>query len=125
MKTKIISLILLLAAGVILFSGCGKKSNNSTNPTSNNNGAPVAAASVTIENFAFSPAAVKLLPGGKVTWTNKDTSPHTATDIGGTFDSGNLNTDQTFEFTFSTPGTYTYHCTIHSMMANATIIVGN
>ncbi|MDO3628116.1 cupredoxin family copper-binding protein [Mucilaginibacter sp. BT774] len=125
MKTKIISLALVIACSLFLLAGCGgKSSNNSMNPTSSGN-TPVAAASVSIENFAFSPATVHVKIGGTVTWTNKDASPHTATDLGGSFDSGSLNTDQTFKKAFSTAGTYTYHCTIHSMMANATVIVGN
>lgn len=124
MKTKIVSLALVIACGFFLLTSCGKSSNNSTNPKSSGD-TPVAAASVSIENFAFSPATVHVKIGGTVTWTNKDTSPHTATDLNGSFDSGSLATDKTFTQTFSTAGTYTYHCTIHSMMANATVIVGN
>lgn len=124
MKTGIISLTLVMVLGLFLLAGCGgsKSSNNSMNPTSSGN-TPVMAASVSIVNFAFSPNVVYLKVGGTVTWTNKDTSPHTATDLGGSFDSGSLATDQTFKRTFATAGTYTYHCTIHSMMAKATIVV--
>ena len=122
MKKKIVYLVLIILSGTFLFYGCGKSSNN---PTTNSN-APVASASVTISGFAFSPSVIYLLPGGKVTWTNKDSSTHTVTDAGGKFDSGNLDADNTFSFTFpTTPATYTYHCNIHSMMATATIIVGN
>ncbi|HTE00176.1 MAG TPA: cupredoxin domain-containing protein [Mucilaginibacter sp.] len=125
MKKKIIYVALVLFSGLFLFSSCGNKgSNNSTNPTSGGT-TPVAAANVSIENFAFSPGVIHLLPGGTVTWTNKDATPHTVTDNGGKFDSGSLAVDQTFKFTFATAGTYTYHCTIHSMMPTATIIVGN
>ena len=124
MKIKIILFTLVIFSGLFLLASCGKSSNNSTNPTSNGS-TPVAAASVSIENFAFSPAVVHLKLGGTVTWTNKDATPHTATDINGSFDSGSLEADKTFAKTFPTAGTYTYHCTIHSMMANATIVVGN
>jgi len=124
MKMKMVCFAVLLATSVLLLGGCGKKSANMNNPTSAGT-TPVAAANVSIQNFAFSPAKVYVLPGGSVTWTNKDVSPHTATDIGGTFDSGSLATDQTFKKTFATAGTYTYHCTIHSMMATATVVVGN
>jgi plastocyanin len=123
MKTKIIYLALVLILGAFLFSGCGKSSNSSTNPTSNSS-SPTAVASATIQNFAFSPSVIHVLPGGTVTWTNKDTTPHTVTDIGGSFDSGSIAADGTYKMTFATAGTYTYHCTIHSMMANATVIVG-
>lgn len=114
---------ILLMASILFLGACGK-SGNSTNPTSSGN-TPVAAANVSIENFAFSPATVHVKIGGSVTWTNKDATPHTATDLGGAFDSGSLAVDQTFKKTFATAGTYTYHCTIHSMMANATVVVGN
>ena len=107
-----------------MLTGCGggKSYNNSMNPTTSGN-TPVMAASVSIVNFAFSPATVHLKVGGTVTWTNKDATPHTATDLNGSFDSGSLATDRTFSHTFSTAGTYTYHCTIHSTMASATIVV--
>jgi plastocyanin len=124
MKTKIISLALVIACGLFLLAGCGKSSNHSTNPTSSGD-TPVAAASVSIVNFAFSPATVHVKIGGTVTWTNKDASPHTATDLNGSFDSGSLATDKIFTKKFSTAGTFTYHCTIHSMMPNATVVVGN
>ena len=111
-------------SGLFLLASCGKSSNNSTNPTSTG-ATPVAAASVSIENFAFSPAVVHVKLGGTVTWTNKDVTPHTATDLNGSFDSGSLATDKTFTQTFATAGTFTYHCSIHSMMPNATVVVGN
>jgi plastocyanin len=125
MKKKIIYLALIMFSGAILFSSCGGKSyNNSMNPTSTGT-MPTAAASASIQNFAFSPSVVHVLPGGTVTWTNKDATPHTVTDINGSFDSGSIAVDGTYKKTFATAGTYTYHCTIHSMMANATVVVGN
>jgi plastocyanin len=124
MKTKIISLALVLISGFFLLTSCGSKSNNSTNPTSNGT-TPVMAATGTIQNFAFSPSVIHVLPGGTVTWTNKDATAHTVTDLGGSFDSGNIAVDATYKMTFPTAGTFTYHCTIHSMMANATVVVGN
>lgn len=124
MKTKIISLALVIVSGFFFLTSCGKSSNNSANPTSTGS-VPVAAASVSIVNFAFSPSEVHVKVGGTVTWTNKDTSPHTATDLAGSFDSGSLATDKTFTQTFATAGTFTYHCSIHSMMPNATVVVGN
>jgi len=127
MKTKItISyLTLILLSTLFLFNSCGKSSNNSSNPTNTNTTKPTAAATATIENFAFSPAVVHVLPGGSVTWTNKDATAHTVTDVNGAFDSGNIAVDGTYKFTFPNAGTYTYKCTIHSMMATATVVVGN
>jgi plastocyanin len=125
MKKKIIYLALVLLSGALLLSSCGSKSsNNSMNPTSTGN-TPVMAATATIQNFAFSPAVIHVLPGGTVTWTNKDATAHTVTDVAGSFDSGNIAVDGTYKMTFAKAGTYTYHCTIHSMMPAATVIVGN
>src|SRR5438067_123004 len=125
MKKKMIYWVLILLSGALLLNSCGSKSyNNSTNPTSKGT-TPVAAASVTIQNFAYSPAIVYVLPGGTVTWTNKDATAHTVTDNGGSFDSGNIAVDATYKMTFPTAGTHTYHCSIHSMMPSAKVVVGN
>ena len=55
-------------------------------------------------------------------WTNKDSVQHTGIADDGSFDSGKLVGGSTFSQTFSKPGTYAYHCTIHSSM-KATITV--
>ena len=106
-----------------MLSGCGKSSTTPANPV--NVGAPTYSASVDITNFAFSPAAAYVLTGGTVTWKNMDPVDHTATDLNGNFDSGHIGTSQTYKFTFTKAGTYTYHCSIHSQMASATIVVSN
>jgi plastocyanin len=112
-----------LIAGIFLLGSCSKSSSYS-NPTSSGT-KPTAAASVTKEDFAYSPAVVHVLPGGTVTWTNKDATVHTVTDDGGSFDSSGIAVDGTFKRTFATAGTCTYHCSIHSMMPSATVVVGN
>ncbi len=80
--------------------------------------APAAPAgdSLSIANFAFAPATLKVKVGTAVTWTNNDGAPHTVTAADGSFASGRLGTGASFSFTFATPGTYTYHCAIHSSM---------
>ena len=78
---------------------------------------------VTISGFAFSPASITVPVGTKVTWTNMDTAAHTITaDDGKTFDSGNVANGATYSFTFTTAGTFPYHCAIHTSM-KATVIV--
>lgn len=81
-------------------------------------GAPVAGNAVTIQNFAFSPAVVKIKPGSTVTWTNRDTDAHTVTSSGsgGPLHSSALTTGATYRYTFTKPGTYAYFCTIHPFM---------
>ena len=72
--------------------------------------------SVSIVDFAFDSAAVTVEAGSTVTWTNDGDAPHTATAGDGTFDSGNLDPGESFSFTFDTPGTYAYSCSIHPNM---------
>jgi plastocyanin len=51
-----------------------------------------------------------------VVWTNNDNEPHTVTAVDGSFNSGNMNPGDTFTYTFTKPGTYTYTCTYHPWM---------
>jgi plastocyanin len=77
--------------------------------------------SVSIKNFSFSPKSLTVKVGTKITWTNNDSITHTVTADQGAFDS-TLVSGNTFSFTFTNPGTYAYHCSIHPSMT-ATIIV--
>ncbi|RME88605.1 MAG: hypothetical protein D6770_06610, partial [Anaerolineae bacterium] len=73
-------------------------------------------ASVTIQNFAFSPSSLEIKVGTTVTWTNMDSAPHTVTADDGSFDSGTLRNGDSFSFTFNEAGTFAYHCSIHPYM---------
>jgi plastocyanin len=77
---------------------------------------------VHIDNFQFSPATLTVPKGTTVTWTNQDDMVHTVTSAAQTFSSASLETDDTFSFTFTTPGTYSYFCKLHPRMT-ATVIV--
>jgi len=79
---------------------------------------------IVIDNFAFQPAKLTVAAGTKVTWVNRDDVPHTATSTQKprAFDSGALDTDDTFAHVFTVPGTYEYFCAVHPHMT-AQIIV--
>jgi amicyanin len=85
-------------------------------------GAPVAADTVSIKNFAFAPANVTVKVGTTLTWTNTDQEAHTVTAKNGAFTSPALNNGSTYHYTFTKPGTYDYLCTIHPFMT-ATVVV--
>jgi plastocyanin len=80
------------------------------------------ATAVSIANFAFQPASLQVAVGATVTWTNADSTAHTVTSDTGAFDSGPLAPGESFSQTFTTAGTFTYHCQIHPFMT-ATIVV--
>lgn len=73
---------------------------------------------VTIDNFTFSPAALKVKVGTTVTWKNQDDIPHTVVSAG-KFKSKALDTDDSYTFTFTTAGDYTYFCSLHPHMTGA------
>lgn len=89
---------------------------------------------VSIVDNAFNPSNVTVSAGQTVTWTHNGSLPHTVTSNPGSFlcspssaesfDSGNLNTNDTFEHTFNTPGSFPYHCEIHgcSMAGIVTVV---
>jgi plastocyanin len=81
-----------------------------------------AGAAVKIDNFSFGPAAVTVPVGTTVTWTNRDDIPHTVVSTDGVFKSKALDTDDTFSFVFSKPGTYSYFCSIHPKMTGQIIV---
>lgn len=86
---------------------------------------PHATVRVTIQNYAFSPATLTVAPGTTVVWTQKDTAPHTVTsDSGAWNDAGALSVGQTFSHTFTTAGTYPYHCAVHPYMTAKVIVAG-
>ncbi len=70
---------------------------------------------VTIDNFTFSPAELKVKVGDTVTWTNHDDIPHTVVSAG-KFRSKTMDTDNTFSFTFTSAGDYKYFCSLHPHM---------
>jgi plastocyanin len=77
---------------------------------------------VWIQGMQFKPSTITVTAGTTITWTNKDAVIHTVTSDPGVFDSGSINNNGTFSYTFSTAGTYPYHCTPHpSMTATVTV----
>ncbi|MDA4128939.1 MAG: cupredoxin family copper-binding protein [Thaumarchaeota archaeon] len=71
---------------------------------------------------AYSPGNFTVKAGSTVTWSNGDSNVHTVTSTTGAFDSGNMNSGDTYKHTFTQPGTYQYICTIHPNM-KGTIVV--
>jgi len=80
---------------------------------------------VVIKNFAFDPSQLTVKTGTVVKWVNQDGAPHTIVSDTGSpaaFSSDSLSSGASYTFTFTQPGTYTYHCSIHPSM-KGTIMV--
>src|SRR5439155_12791568 len=86
---------------------------------------PPSTEGVTIENFAFAPQNVTINVGTTLLWTNLDLDYHTTTSTDGTWDSGHIQQNQTYSYTFNMPGSYSYICTPHPFMTGTiTVLAG-
>jgi len=74
------------------------------------------APSVEIQKFAFAPREITVTPGTKVIWTNHDETPHQINATDKSFASKAMDTDDQFEYTFTSEGDFTYFCTLHPFM---------
>ena len=78
---------------------------------------------VSIDNFSFSPATLTVKAGTTVTWTNRDDIPHGIASSNSAFKrSQALDTDDSYSFTFTTPGTYQYFCYLHPHMVGSVVV---
>jgi amicyanin len=85
-------------------------------------GAQNAPVAVGIDNFTFNPQTLTVKAGATVTWTNKDDIPHTVAAVNRQFKSKALDTDDGYSFTFTTPGTYAYFCSLHPHMTGTIVV---
>ncbi len=81
-----------------------------------------AAVVLKIDNFAFMPKSATVKAGTAVTWTNQDDETHTVTSTDKEFKSKPLSAGDNFTFTFTTPGTYKYFCSLHPFMTGTIVV---
>jgi len=119
----VVVIVVVLAGGALLLSrNTSNKSDdmnmNTQSSGSNTQNTPKATNTVTIQNFAFSPASITIKKGTTVTWTNKDSATHTVTESDSSTgpDSGDLANGKSYSFTYNQTGTFSYHCSIHPNM---------
>jgi plastocyanin len=77
---------------------------------------------IVLKNFHFTPTSLTVPAGTTVTWKNLDGEPHTVVSMDGLFRSGGLDQNDVFTFTFDTPGTYRFLCSIHPQMMGTIIV---
>lgn len=75
-------------------------------------------------SYCFTPASVTVDAGGTVAWSSSSSAPHTVSADDGSFNSGSISAGGTYRHTFTTPGTYTYHCSIHPYMTASVKVNG-
>lgn len=79
---------------------------------------------LSIISYEYSPATLKVKRGTKIVVTNKDGVAHTVTSDRLSFDSGELNFNESVTIDTATlsPGTYTYHCVYHKNMKGTVLV---
>ncbi len=85
-------------------------------------GTAAAQTTVVIEDFQFVPQSVTVNAGDSVRWINNDNADHTTTSDGPGWDSGDFPPGSSFTYTFTTQGTFTYHCSIHPDMTGSVTV---
>ncbi|OKJ97569.1 cupredoxin domain-containing protein [Amycolatopsis sp. CB00013] len=88
---------------------------------------PVDAATqqVMMQDYAYGPAALTVRAGDTVTWMQHDQAPHdvVTTSAPVAFRSPQLSAGQSWSYTFTKPGTYSYYCSVHpDMRATVTVL---
>ncbi len=110
-KSRFIAIISLIVLSVSLLNSCTKSKDNKPGPNE-----------VFIQGMAFDPFTITVQVGTTVTWSNRDAVDHTVTSDTGLFDSGLIPKDGTYTHTFSSAGTFNYHCTIHTYMTGTVVV---
>lgn len=107
--------ILAKALAILLFATIAGVAEN---PAST----PASATTVKIDNFTFSPMTLEVNRGTTITWLNKDDIPHVVASTEGKFKSRAIDTDGSYTFTFTEPGTYEYYCSVHPKMTGKIVV---
>ena len=126
--TRALSGVAMIAVTGLLLAACNGGASPTTAASSGGTSASTGAstgtgaATVTIQNIAFSPATLTIKAGTTVNFSNQDTVGHTATNgVNGTPDPNalfdiDLPAGVAGSFTFVKPGTYQVTCKIHHGM---------
>ena len=132
-KTFLAPVLILLAFGLAACGGSGDSSTESSASSDTSSeasgsapapsGEAARAEKVKIVEFVYGPDPVTVQVGGKVTWQNEDTAPHTATADDGSFNTGTIERGKIKSETFKQAGTFTYFCEIHPTMHGTVEVV--
>jgi len=122
-------ILVILVLGIMFFSPAFGNADKNPNKDSTKENTPpmpptpIKTYNIEIKDMQFSPSELTIKKGDKVTWTNKDSAPHTVTsDSGSELDSASLSTDETYSNIFNAAETYAYHCKIHPSMKGKIIV---
>lgn len=102
MTKAIISVIIAISCMV----SCKKKESETPGPNE-----------IFLEYKTFSPTQLGVTKGSTVTFTNKDNANHSVTSTNKLFDSGKIESGNSFTYTFNDVGVFYFYCNYHSSNA--------
>jgi len=75
----------------------------------------------------FSPVKIVVVIGenNTVTFANKDSATHTVTATDKSFNSGDIKPGQSWTYTFSTAGNFSYYCIYHEWMKGTVVVLSS
>ncbi len=121
----------ILAGGLVLLTACGSSSSTpaapttptpTSNPATATNTVSIPVGAQSLGGAGYKPNPITVPVGTMVTWSNTDSTAHTASSDTGVFNSGTIPPGGTSSFTFQTAGTYPYHCNFHAGMVGSVIV---
>jgi len=118
-----IPVTLLVAASFLGLAGCKSEGGGDVTPDST---APpnVPEGQVLVKSISYNPREVRTTVGKAVTWVFDDGGlEHTVTGDNNEFDSGRKSSGN-FNHSFTTAGTFNYHCQVHAKMHGSVIVSG-
>jgi plastocyanin len=126
----LVFVLALMGTGFVVAAMHGDLRAGGTAQASGSQDTPVfGATQVYMRHETFSPARIEVITGTTVTWTNQDTVPHNVTlspvviSSSDGSESGLLYPGQSFSYTFTSQGTFLYHCQEHPDMIGAVIVM--
>lgn len=105
MRKLLVALFMVISVVSMMGASC-----DNSNQTSN-----MSKAEITIEKSTFTPNNLNISLGTVVTWENKDELSHQLLTDGNLpeLESGVIEKNGDFVFTFDKTGTFPYHCNLH------------
>ena len=123
-KNRITAGIALLFVVLSISNSCIKDDMSDMNDNGGENGGSKGPGTneVFIQDMSFTPGTIAVAANTTIKWTNKDAVTHTVTSDSGLFDSGSIASGGTWSHTFTSAGTYAYHCTPHPTMTASVVV---
>ena len=109
---------LLFFTGILFVVAACSKNKDADNTTVS------AGNTISITSSGFSPASLQVNINATVTWVNNDNIVHTVTANDGSFDSGDIPPGSRYSHSFTSTGTYNYHCLYHTAMTGTIVVAG-